>query len=403
MRSASAVAFGLLVTIVALAPAQDKTGKTATPDKAPDKAPDVAPDKMPEKKALTSIEEYEGKNLQQWTAELRSSDASVKEKAIAVIPVYGASASHLVPEFVKCCHDQDLGPKVKAIMALAVMEIDKKDELQVVGVLADILADRNEQLAAKLQAALTLTRFNDEARARALPGLIAGVNDGGSWQIRKASIMALRQIGYDKKDGPDKSATGALCSATGDSVYEVRLEAVQALGYLNKPKDPILYGRVHKKLSTLTEINDNAPEVDKVVAIWSHVSLMQIDGVTEAGVLNVTKYLSDHALQVRGQAVSALGALGIKGKPALPRLIDMLQDKDKGIVVAAAWSMVAIGDKDLKALNALKEMSERKDVDERVKIQLKLAYDMLKNSKGSDFAIPKDQPKLERSKTEPKR
>ena len=97
--------------------------------------------------------------------------------------------------------------------------------------------EHDEQHAAKLAAAMSLTRFGEEGKP-AINALISGINDTGSWQIRKASILALRRIGGDKKDGPNPRATDSLSIiALHDPAFEVRIEAIQAIGYMDKPRD----------------------------------------------------------------------------------------------------------------------------------------------------------------------
>ena len=84
-------------------------------------APALAQDKMPAKTALSPGAEVEGKTLDQWARDLVHPDPSVQEKAISVIPVYGESASYIVPMMIKRATDPtDLGPRTKAIMALGI-------------------------------------------------------------------------------------------------------------------------------------------------------------------------------------------------------------------------------------------------------------------------------------------
>jgi HEAT repeat protein len=401
MRTAGLIALVAFCFLLAPAGADEKQPTKEPPAKAPMKE---APDKPPIPEFRSALDEVEGKTLEQWVADLHDGDPSVREKAISIIPAYGPSASSQVPKLVLVCkRDEDLGPRSKAIMALGIMEIQKEDVAKVVEVMSEILEKRGEDLAAKLQAALTLTRFgNEEAGRRAIPALIAGVNDSGSWQIRKASILALRRIGGDKKDGPHRDVSLTLAfRAKRDQAFQVRIEAIQALGYMGPPKDATTYASVRKTLEELTNVNDNAKANDTILAIWSHVSLMALDKVTEKQLKEITKHLTSSQLAVRGEAVLALGTLGLKAKAAVPNLLAMLKDKDLGVALLACWALVSVGDKDAKVIDAMEELANKKDLDPRAKETVKAAIEVLKNSKKAEFVEPKKDGKPD-VKTQPK-
>jgi HEAT repeat protein len=373
------------------------------PMKAPPEPPAKAPDgpaKLQPRMYFSPGEEVEGRTLEEWAERLRHADDSVREKAISIIPLYGHAASYLVPDLLKrLTPEEDLGPRVKAIMALGVMEIQPDHVPLVVSAMAKILRD-DPQHAAKLQAALTLTRFGPEeagkdAQKEAVGALAGAANDRGSWQIRKASILALRRLGSDAKLGPDQRATRALVQLVRyEKTYYVKLEAIQALGYMDKPTDP-------KDLATVLEVlrQVTGDRTSKVLPMWAHVSLMALDKVTDEGIKHITKNLDSTELEVRGQAVLALGTLGMKAKPAVPDLVRVLQDKDNGIVIASCWALVSVGERDAKALAAMEELSKRKDLDERVREQVLRALDELKNRPKSElFPSAKDEPKKDKEK-----
>ena len=371
----------------------------------PAKAPEP-PAKLQPRMYFSPGEEVEGRTLAEWAERLRNPDDSVREKAISIIPLYGHAASHLVPDLVECLDPkkplgEDLGPRVKAIMALGVMEIQSEHVPKVVLALAKVLRE-DPQHAAKLQAALTLTRFGPEdagrdARKEAVAALAGGANDRGSWQIRKASILALRRLGSDAKRGPEPVATRALLQLVRyEKIYYVKLEAIQALGYMDKPPDAALHQSV---LEALRVVTGDRSSGGKVMSMWAYVSLMALDKVTDEGIKHITKNLDSTVLEERGQAVLALGTLGMKAKPAVPDLVRMLQDKDNGIVIAACWALVSVGERDAKALAAMEELSKRKDLDERVREQVLRALDELKNRPKSElFPSVKDEPKKDKEK-----
>jgi HEAT repeat protein len=232
--------------------------------------------------------------------------------------------------------------------------------------------------------------------------LIAGVNDSGSWQIRKASIIALRRIGGDKKDGPHRDVTLTLTfRARRDEAFQVRIEAIQALGYMGPPKDGKTLESVDTTLKGLTNINDNSDPKDKILAIWAHVSHMALFKVTDDEIKEVTKHLTSPHLAVRGEAVLALGTLGQKAKPAIPHLIKMLKDKDLGVDLLACWALVSVGEKDDKVFEAMQELADKKDIDPRARDQVKAAIEALKNSKKTEFAEKKDDKPEEKTPPKP--
>jgi HEAT repeat protein len=366
------------------------------------------PAKLQPRTYFSPGEEVEGHNLEGWAERLRHADDSVREKAISIIPLYGSAASYLVPDLVKRLdpkfelYFEDLGPRVKAIMALGVMEIQSEHVPMVVSAMAKTLRE-DPQHAAKLQAALTLTRFGPEepgkeARKEAIGALAGAANDKGSWQIRKAAILALRRIGSDAKNGPDPVATRALMQLVRfEKTYYVKLEAVQALGYMDKPAIPELHKSVLAALEAVA-----ADRTNKVMPMWAHVSIMALDKVTDERIKQITKNLDSPELEVRGQAVLALGTLGMKAKPCVSDLVRMLDDKDNGIVVVSCWALVSVGERDPKAIAAMEDLLKRKDLDERVREQVARALDELKNHPKSELfpsaPTTKDEPKKEKEK-----
>jgi HEAT repeat protein len=379
MRQTSAAAVLLLVLTVAAGESPTK------PQPEPAKAPAEGTAKLQPRTYLSPGEEVEGRSLQEWVHLLTSADDSVREKAISVLPLYGPAASEYVPLLLKRLADEDLGPRVKAIMALGAVEVLPEHAPLVVSALAKVLKD-DPQHAAKLQAALTMTRFGPddarEAREEALSALAGAVNDRSSWQIRKAAILAIRRLGSDPKRGPHPKATNALWFCVRfEKTYHVKLEAVQALGYMDKPTNPADLEKVVNALKLVA-----ADRTNKVLPIWAHVSLMALDKVTDNDLQFLTKHLKSEELEVRGQAVLALGTLGMKAKPCVPDLVEMLKDKDNGIIVTACWALVSVGEKDPKAFAAMEELAKRKDTDERVREQVLLALDELKNRPKSELA-----------------
>jgi HEAT repeat protein len=390
MRTTGIIAFVACCFLLAPLGAEEKQATKGAPENAPMKD---APDKPPKPEFKSALDEIEGKNLGQWIKDLSDGDPSVREKAIAILPVYGPSAAPYADKLVTICHnpDEDLGPRSKAIMALGVMELQKEDVPKVVAAMAQILEKNGEDLAAKLQAALALTRFGHDEAKLAIPGLIAGANDRGSWQIRKASILALRRIGGDPKNGPHREVTKTLLfRAKRDQSFQVRIEAIQALGYMGPPSAPTTRDEVLDGLKELTNVNDNALPNDQIIAVWAHVSRMALTKVTDEEIKTIIKKLSSSHVPVRGEAVLGLGTLGVKAKVAVPDLVKVLDDKDLGVAILACWALVSIGDKDPKAIDAMEKLRDKKDQKPAARDEINAAIEALKNSKKAEFAEKKD-------------
>jgi HEAT repeat protein len=371
MRSASIGAcllLGLFLAPVGAQPKSDKAEKAEKTEKTEKKPAGLSPGT-----------EVEGRTLNQWADLLDSEDPSYREKAITVIPLYGDAAKPYLRKLIAIARDAkaDLGPRVKAITALGVIELGEGDVFSVAAALAYVL-EHDPQHIAKLHAATSLTRFGHEVWNETWVALSGGTQERGSWQIRKVSIVALRRIGLDKKTGPEKKAIDyILLSTTNKEAHHVRMEAVQALGFMGRPIDPMTGDRMVKQLKAL------ANDPDKVVAIWSQASLMVLDSVTPAGLNLIANHLTPNVglLEIRGQALLALGSLGDKAKPCVPQIAGMLQDKDHEIVLAAILALVAIGDKDPKVFAALNELKDKKDTNEQVRAIIAQALEELKAGK----------------------
>ncbi len=121
------------------------------------------------------------------------------------------------------------------------------------------------------------------------------------------------------------------------------------------------------------------------MTIWANVSLMSIEGKIDDGKVDAISRLlrPQFEIPVRHHAALALAALGplIKGKPAVNRLIDALNDKDPNVAGTALGALVAIGDKNENVTAALKDVSERKDGPQLLSYMAKMAYEELTGRK----------------------
>src|SRR5262249_49795034 len=153
----------------------------------------------------------------------------------------------------------------RAVVILRMVHIADKDVPKVVAALNTRLMEER-QAVIRYEAAVTLLRFGEDSRG-ALPGLLECVGDRSTYALRQACVAALKQAGRDSKGVPVREATLALLKALHDPAQEVRLEAVIALGQMGRPIEP-LFAQV------LKELQGAQTDRDKVVQIWSQVSLM---------------------------------------------------------------------------------------------------------------------------------
>jgi HEAT repeat protein len=323
----------------------------------------------------TPPSEVGGKTLSQWVAELKHSDPSVRETAIKAMPHFGTAAADVVPQILDRLHDGDACPRVRAVVILRMVHIDGKDVPKVVAALNTRLLEE-PQAVIRYEAAVTLMRFGDDSRD-ALPGLLQCVGDRATYALRQACVAAIKQAGRDNKGVPVRDATQALLKAMHDPAQEVRLEAATALGQMGRPAEPLL-GQVLKELQAAR--NDR----DKVVQIWSQVSLMALDKVNDNGLGFLIKHLKHPETEVRINAIQALGTIGPKAKSAAPNLLEVLSDKEVGVVVLVCQALVALGDGSPKVMNALTELSENKKAEEPIQKAAARAAELLKNPPRSD-------------------
>jgi HEAT repeat protein len=304
------------------------------------------------------VSEIEGKIFSQWLADLRHSDPAIREHACVTVCMFPAAANNheVVKSLIERLRfDTDAGPRVKAAMALGFLEVRKEDCKDIVSALSHGLAD--QQAVVRHHSAMSLPRYGEEARAAVLP-LIKLCQDPVSYDIRRAALNALLIAGKDPKGGPpDARVVGAMVKGATDTSAAVRLSAAVALGGLGKSSEIQAANLVDEALKKL------ALDRDRNVAIWAHVSQMSLEGkVTDKGLQNLTAYLKNPDPNVRGQAIRAIGVLGDKGKGAVAKLLDSLQDKDQSVVFVVFLALVQMEAGGPAVVNAVKGCLDRKDL-----------------------------------------
>jgi HEAT repeat protein len=284
-----------------------------------------------------TVIEIGGKNFKQWMDDLKSPDASTREEAIRAVVLFGFDAPKAVPELVNRLKDFDSSPRVRAAIALSMIDVRKEDVPSVVQALG-LRLQEDPQAIVRYYAATTLNNFGENARG-ALPGLVKGVNDRATWEIRHACIIVLRAAARDATGSQLTgtqlaSAEHALIEALRDTTYQVRLEAILTIISIGRPVDPILYNAVKKGLE------DRLVDRDQTVKVWAYAALMALDdAVDKKHLQSAIKFLTHKETKVRANAARALGSLGTKAKGAESALVDALGDKEAPVAGGAAWAL----------------------------------------------------------------
>ncbi len=323
----------------------------AQPAKTPDKTPDKTTDSSLHPK---SISEVGGRSYALWLDDLKARDASKRADAIVNLLGFGEGAADAVPAVLDRLQDGDVSVRTKAVLFLKVVTVRDKDKVKVVEALARSLGGsatlpRDPQAIVRYDAATALLRFAEDGKP-AVNALLVGLKDSACWEIRQASVIALRRAAWDTKAGPDPRASRALLDVlTQDPVERVKLEATISLGAMGRPPEPRLLADVVQALQLQGKTRD------KPIRLWSHVSLVLLDDAkgAEKSLAEIRELMRSPEREVRLQCLLALGALGTKARPCIPDVLGMLEDKEKEVIGAAISVLPALDDHGPRVLNPL--------------------------------------------------
>lgn len=282
-----------------------------------------------------------GRTLADWIKDLSDPDASVRDAAILAIPRFGSAAEQAVPKLIEIClNDKDAGPRCQAVITLPKIKIAEKDVHRVVETLGKCLHDN--QGVIRYQAALGLVAAGEKSRG-ALKDLLwaAQLNQfQPTWQIKEKVLIALQSAGREKNKPPDIEVIKVfLDSMQRSSSAQVRLQATIGLGVLGPPAETGVLLEEEKAL--LAKANDRY-EREPGVKIWANASLMALDKVDEHLLKRIGEFLKSPRVETRVQAAHALGVVGDKAKAAVPKLKEMLEDKEKPAAAAAIDALLQI-------------------------------------------------------------
>ncbi|MDH4347555.1 MAG: M56 family metallopeptidase [Gemmatimonadota bacterium] len=207
-----------------------------------------------------------------------------------------------------------------------------------------IAAMKDPDVEVRRAAAQSLANLDDP---RAVPAFIEATRDGDA-EVRATAAMALGQF-EDSRGQPaliallkdsDKHVRYAALSALHSMPGQVPVDAV--LAALNDPDADIRQAAIGLAFNQVTDREEGTAADPRYVAAF-------------------TRLLADQNPEVRGQAASALGEMGLSQAPAA--LLAASKDKNSEVRMQVASALARIGDP--KAVPVLKELLQDSDADVR--------------------------------------
>ncbi|HKB35365.1 MAG TPA: HEAT repeat domain-containing protein [Gemmataceae bacterium] len=331
--------------------------------------------------------EYNGKSLKQWVEEInpqKQRDPGLRVRAIQAITVFDPdlASKEASSILVEAIDDGDTSIRVNALIALALIGVHDSVQKKALHALTRQLNEDSQGIV-RLHAAVVIGTMDTAGRA-AIPALIYRSKDLASYEIRKQCIIALGRVGQmDEKNSVDMKAVNALIGVvagnferSADSSAEVRLSAVMALGGMGVPATPA------EKQVMVTGLQNALKDPQKIIQIWARVSLMKVDGVDDKHIAGILEHIRGKDATCKVEAIRALGFVGPKAmKQAYKEIVELLNDKDQGLVANAAWALGEWGEAAEDALPALEKVYASKDLDERLKPVIRDAIDGVKGKK----------------------
>ena len=382
MRHISLMVLGLLSITLTWASVQSQsvpvqpppTAGGASKDKGDEK--DLVPSKSGKDNYISTVG---GRGLNEWVTDLKNADPSVRERAIRAVVMFGPLASQAIPTIIERTNDKDGSPRIRAVMALGMMELADRDIPKVVEALVRRIGNE-PQAVIRYQAMISLGRFQPIDAKIAIPSLAKEVEDINTWEIRKLAVSLLASLGYDDTKGPDPVALKGLITALKDPAIQVRQESVYGLATIGRPADPALAASVKNAFTGL--LNNQ----DKGIAIWANVGLINLDKPDGKLLSNISKHLDDQRSDVRLLAARALGTMGKLAEFTIPELTKALNDKEPEVQMMSAWALAMMGPSAAKALPNLKELAENKKTVEPVKQSAQMAIGQISGKQDGALA-----------------
>ena len=258
---------------------------------APNAPPALPPGTMEPSKPYTPPSHIGGRTLDAWLADFKSSDPTVRERAVKVIPAFGVDAARKVAikPLTGMLDDTDPGVRINAILIITSIGFEKYEDLKpAIDKMASMLSNTLPGSVVRLHATRAIGSFGLDAHT-AINGVVL-VADDPSWETRQAAAITLGRIGgiafEDKaiqtsnnpnnlipivKRGPSKAAMDKLIfKLIRDPSAAVRMEACHSLVLLGPPytQDPNNYPAVAKPYIDIVSARVKGLELDPSVKVW---------------------------------------------------------------------------------------------------------------------------------------
>ncbi|MGL6076006.1 MAG: HEAT repeat domain-containing protein [Fimbriiglobus sp.] len=352
-----------------------------TPPAMPATPPSIVP-KDPRK--IEWPREINGKTIDQYLNEFKSSDPTVRQYAVAAIPGFGpmAARKYAVKPLLTLIADTDPGIRANAILTLGTIGVDNPtDATEVINKLAAQLGNTMRGSPGRLHIVRTLGTFGTDAYT-AIPKILETTDDP-SWETRSAIADALGKIGspvYEQKQTivnnvprteqvlkreASKSAMSRLSvTYLRDVSASVRMEACQALIALGPPHsaDPAQY-LTNAKPFIDSIVSRLGAEKDDTVKIWLNLLYMMYDErAFDATMKLLINEVKGPDLGRKVHAMNALAILGPASRPALGAISDCMHHDEPTVKMTAINSILAMGDEAKAAIPDFERlMNETKD------------------------------------------
>ena len=327
-----------------------------------------------------------GRTLATWIGDFKSTDPTVRDTAVKVIPMFGFEAARksAMKSLIALIDDPDPGIRINAILVVSAVGFDKVEDVKAATLmLASAIQKTAPGSMIRLHAVRCLAGLGPDAIG-SIGTLIATAGDP-SWETRQAVCAALGRVGagiYDDKAlpagtvafGPPPMKREPSLTAMSklnlalikDDSAAVRMEACQALVVLGPPitADPKAYVTVAQPF--MQAIGGRLKlEKDPGVKIWLHLlNIMYDERVLESTVKTLVADLSSSDVNLRVQALNALGVLGGKAKTALGPMMTQLHHEDLGVASAAINNILMFGSDGREAIPEFEKLiAETKNKD----------------------------------------
>jgi HEAT repeat protein len=286
---------------------------------------------------------------------LKDREPTVRAGSAVALRRIGPGAKQAVPALTNALEDNDGDVRSAAASALYYIGPDEESVPNLIQTLRD-----EEQPWARSSAARMLGGLGHGA-AEAVPALIDALEKDEDFQAREQSALALGRIGAE----PAEAIPALVQALENDQVRYVREAAAEALGMFElEALDtvPVLIralenddSRVRYKaqfaLSSITGFSVN-DDPDVWANRWARISsVTKTLRDKELSPFDLVPMLNSADMDVRQDAIWALGYIGPQSAHATPHLVSALrQEEDKEARCLAIWALARIGPQAVPAL-----------------------------------------------------